>query len=90
MRRLPCKAHDSLPEPLKKFVDGQVASGRHSSATEYIRELIGEDENRKAEERLQSLLLERLQGKQTALTRDDWNAIRTEALAQVKARKKRK
>ena len=72
------------------IVDGQIASGRYSSASEYIRELIREDEKRKAEERLESLLLEGLQGKQAALTRDDWNAIRTEALAQVKARKNRK
>ena len=79
----------SLPEPLKEFVDGQIASGRYSSASEYIRELIREDEKRKAEGRLETLLLEGLQGKETALTRDDWNAIRKEALAQFKSRKKR-
>ena len=38
----------SLPELLKKFVDGQIASGRYSSASEYVRELIRDDENRKA------------------------------------------
>ena len=32
----------SLPEPLKQFVDGQIAAGRYSSASEYIRELIRE------------------------------------------------
>jgi antitoxin ParD1/3/4 len=79
----------SLPEPLKEFVDGQIASGRYSSVSEYVRELIREDEKRKAEERLETLLLEGLQGKETALTRDDWTAIRKEALAQVKARKHR-
>lgn len=79
----------SLPEPLKEFVDGQIASGRYSSVSEYVRELIRDDEKRKAEERLETLLLEGLQGKETALTRDDWTAIRKEALAQVKARKNR-
>jgi antitoxin ParD1/3/4 len=79
----------SLPEPLKEFVDGQIASGRYSSVSEYVRELIREDEKRKAEERLETLLLEGLQGKESALTRDDWTAIRKEALAQVKARKHR-
>lgn len=78
----------SLPEPLKEFVEGQIASGRYSSASEYIRELIREDEKRKAEERLEALLLEGLQGKEAAVTRDDWNAIRKEALAKLKARKK--
>lgn len=78
----------SLPEPLKDFVDGQIASGRYSSASEYVRELIREDEKRKAEERLESLLLEGLSGDESKLTRKDFAEIRAEALALV--RKKRK
>lgn len=77
----------SLPEPLKQFVDGQIAAGRYSSVSEYVRELIREDEKRKAEERLEGLLLEGLHGEETELTRADWQHIRKEALAQVKARK---
>jgi antitoxin ParD1/3/4 len=78
----------SLPEPLKQFVEGQIASGRYSSVSEYVRELIREDEKRKAEERLEALLVEGLEGKEAALTRNDWKDIRKEALAQVKARQK--
>jgi antitoxin ParD1/3/4 len=77
----------SLPEPLKQFVDGQIAAGRYSSASEYVRELIRADERRKAEERLETLLLEGLQGEETELTPADWKTIRQQALAQVKARK---
>lgn len=33
----------SLPEPLKEFVDEQVNSGRHSNASDYVRELIRDD-----------------------------------------------
>jgi antitoxin ParD1/3/4 len=79
----------SLPEPLKQFVDGQIAAGRYSSASEYIRELIREDEKRKAEERLEALLLEGLQGEESELTRDDWTAIRKEARTRIAANKKR-
>jgi antitoxin ParD1/3/4 len=78
----------SLPEPLKDFVDGQIASGRYSSASEYVRELIRDDEKRKAEERLEALLLEGLESAETELTRQDLSDIRKEALAQIKARKK--
>jgi len=78
----------SLPEPLKEFVDRQISAGRYSSASEYVRELIRSDEKRKAEERLEALLLEGLQGEDTALTRSDWKDLRTEALAQLKARRK--
>ena len=33
----------SLPDPLKKFVDGQISTGRYSSVSEYVRELIRTD-----------------------------------------------
>ena len=78
----------SLPDPMKEFVDGQVAKGRYSSASEYVRELIRADERRKAEDQLEELLLEGLQGEETAFTREDWQAIRQEALAQVKKARK--
>jgi antitoxin ParD1/3/4 len=78
----------SLPEPLKDFVDGQIATGRYSSASEYVRELIREDERRKAQERLEGLLLEGLQGQETELTRQELSDIRKEALARIQARKK--
>jgi len=48
----------SLPEPLKDFVDRQIAAGRYSSASEYVRELIRNDEKQKAEEHLAALLRE--------------------------------
>jgi antitoxin ParD1/3/4 len=78
----------SLPEPLKEFVDHQIAEGRYSSVSEYIRELIRDDEKRKAEDRLEMLLLEGLEGEESELTRKDFDAIRKEALAQLKRRKK--
>ena len=76
----------SLPDPLKQFVDGQIAQGRYSSASEYVRELIRADEKRKAEEQLEAKLLEGLTGAETELTSADWRAIRQEALAHVQAR----
>jgi antitoxin ParD1/3/4 len=77
----------SLPESLKGFVDAQIAAGRYGNASEYVRELIRADEKRKAEERLETLLLEGLQSAQTELTPADWSEILQEAIAQVKARR---
>ena len=79
----------SLPTPLKRFVDEQIAAGLYSSASEYVRDLIRGDEKRRAEERLEALLLEGLEGEESPLTRDDWTAIRKEALSRVATRKKR-
>lgn len=78
----------SLPEPLKKFVDGQIAEGRYSTHSEYVRELIRADEKRKTQNELEALLLKGLEGPRAELTRDDWNAIRDTARARVEARKK--
>lgn len=79
----------SLPEPLKRFVDGQIAQGRYSSVSEYVRELIRADEKRKAEAELEAKLLEGLSGAESELTALEWDDIRKEALARVAARKAR-
>ena len=78
----------SLPDPLKQYVDGQISTGRYSSASEYVRELIRADEKRKTEEQLEAKLLESLNSAESELTPADWRAIRKEALAKVEARKK--
>jgi antitoxin ParD1/3/4 len=44
----------SLPEELKSFVDDQV-TGRYSTSSEYVRELIRRDQDR---QKLRDLLLE--------------------------------
>ena len=78
----------SLPDPLKEFVDHQIADGRYSSVSEYIRELIRSDEKRKAEERLTALLLEGLDSEESELSPGDFEDIRKEAVAQMKRPKK--
>jgi antitoxin ParD1/3/4 len=50
----------ALPESLKDFVLQQVAEGAYGSVGEYVRELIHADQKRKAQEKLESLLVEGL------------------------------
>ena len=80
----------SLPEPLKQFVDGQISSGRYSSVSEYVRELIRADEKRKAEEELEAKLLEGLNSAEVELTPADWGDIRKQAMAKLKVRKQQR
>lgn len=78
----------SIPEPLKQFVDDQVASGRYGSVSEYVRELIRDDEKHKAQAKLEALLLEGVRsGPPTEMTRQDWEDIRREALGRLEPRK---
>jgi antitoxin ParD1/3/4 len=79
----------SLPDPMKQFVDGQIAQGRYSSASEYVRELIRADEKRKAEEKLEAKLMEGLNSPENELTPADWVAIRKEALAKLAQKQSR-
>jgi antitoxin ParD1/3/4 len=81
----------SLPDQLKEFVDHQIGSGRYSTVSEYVRDLIRGDEKRAAQERLEALLVEGIQSSQpTEMTRQDWEDIRREALKQFESRKSRK
>jgi antitoxin ParD1/3/4 len=77
----------SLPEPMKQFVDVQVSTGRYSSASEYVRELIRADERRRAQDQLEAKLLEGLNSAETEMTPADWADLRVQALAKVEARK---
>lgn len=46
----------SLPEALKKYVEGQVASGDWGTPSEFIRELIREDKERRLRSLEQDLI----------------------------------
>ena len=47
----------SLPQTLKDYVEHQVESGGYSTPSEYVRELLRQDQDRRAEQRLEALLL---------------------------------
>jgi antitoxin ParD1/3/4 len=70
----------SLPHRLKAWIEGQVADGRYSSASEYIRELIRADEKAKAQAKLEDLLLAGLEGEET-----DWTEADSAALLRLAA-----
>jgi len=50
----------SLPKVLKDYVESRVNDGGYSTPSEYVRELIREDQKRRAVEMLEALLAEGL------------------------------
>ncbi len=67
----------SLPEALKLFIDTQVRVGGYSTSSEYVRELVREDQRKKLEQRLSLLLLEGFEsGEYIAADMDYWNSKR--------------
>lgn len=66
----------SLPDSMRTYVEEQVASGGYSTVSEYFRELVRQDQKRKATERLETLILEGLDsGTATPMTAKDWEDI---------------
>ena len=79
----------SLPDTLREFVEEQVAEGGYSTASEYVRELIRADQKRRAEERLETLLLEGLQsGPAMEATPEWWEQFRADLLERHQSKQK--
>lgn len=65
-----------LSDDLKKFVDEQVASGRSTSAGEFIRQLLDKEKKQQARGKVEALLEEGLaSGPPVPMTNDDWELI---------------
>lgn len=74
----------SLPEPMRAWIDQQVAKGGYSTASEFLRELVREAQKREAQERLERLLLEGLDsGEPIELTDERWERLRKRVSARV-------
>ena len=53
----------SLPETMKTFVEERLVTDGYGTVSEYVRELIREDQKKREEEKLEKLLLTRLESK---------------------------
>lgn len=78
----------SLPEHLKAFIEDQVASGGYSTASEYVRSLIREAQERKTRETLEAKLLAAFADEPEEMSREDWDRLRAR-VRQVAAEKKK-
>ncbi len=79
---MPASMNISLPESMKAFVDELVQSGGYGSASEYIRELVRRDQKQRAQDRLEALLLEGLDGGDPVpVAPEYWNKLRQELAA---------
>ncbi len=77
----------SLPEQMRAFIESQVSRGSYSTASDYIRDLIRDDQKRKDQERLESLLLEALEGGDShEVTPEFFERLRERARQAIKAK----
>ena len=74
----------SLPDQMKDFIDERLTEGQFSSTSEYIRDLVRSDQKRRAQERLEKLLLEGLErGDPIEVTDDYVRQNRAELLSRL-------
>jgi antitoxin ParD1/3/4 len=72
----------SLPAPLKKFVDRQVKERGYAGVSDYVRELIRDDQKRAAADQLRSIIAEGLASGQPIVADDAyWERKRKKLLA---------
>jgi antitoxin ParD1/3/4 len=79
----------SIPDSIKELVDQEVASGTFPTAEEYIRALVEADQKQKALDRLEAQLIEGLDSPVSEMTQQDWDDIRREGLAEIRANRAR-
>jgi antitoxin ParD1/3/4 len=81
----------SLPDAMRDYIEEQVNGGGYSSVSEYFRELVRQDQKRKANERLEAMLLEGINsGTATEMTSQDWEEIRQAVRQRIAKRKESK
>ncbi len=75
----------SLPQSLKEYVEDQVSSGGYSTPSEYLRELLRQDQKQRAEQKLEALLLEGLNsGDPIEITPEYWERKRAQLVERHK------
>ena len=80
----------SLSDDLRAYVDERVRRGGFSTPSEFVRQLIREDQRQEADRRLEALLLEGLDsGAARKITEKDWKQVRAAVKNTLAARRTR-
>jgi antitoxin ParD1/3/4 len=77
----------SLPDQMRAFIDSQVNRGLYSTASDYIRDLIRDDQKRRDQEKLETLLLDALEeGGSQEVTPEFFERLRVRARQAIKTK----
>jgi antitoxin ParD1/3/4 len=77
----------SLPDSLREYVEERVGEGGYSTASEFFRELVRQDQRRSVQERFEKIIQESIEsGSAAPLTDEHWRALEDELEAKIRAR----
>ena len=78
----------SLPQSLKDYVEERAKEGGYSTPSELVRALVHDDQKRRAQEKLEALLLEGVHsGEPLLIPPQYWQRKRRQLLARFKRKK---
>ena len=81
----------SLPPTLKDWVDEQVSRRGFGTASEFVRQMLREEQQRELRQRIDAALVEGIEsGPSTPMTVQDWDDIRREGRRRLAKTKKAK
>ena len=80
----------SLPQSLKEYVEAQIERSGYSTPSEYIRTLLRDDQKRRAEDRLEALLLEGLESGESIPVTPEYIERKRKQLIERHAKKTKK
>ena len=81
----------SLPMPLKKWVEKQVAAGRYGNTSDLFGALIRAERQRQLHEQIETNLHAALaSGPSTPMTPEDWERLRQEGRKRILGNKRKK
>jgi antitoxin ParD1/3/4 len=79
----------SLPDQMKQYIEERLSDGGYSTTSEYFRDLIREDQKRRAKERLEALMLRGLESPANEWTKDDVDHIKNAVRERLAEKQKR-
>jgi antitoxin ParD1/3/4 len=80
----------SLPAPMKKWVEQQVAKKGYGTADAFFQEMVQRERALEARERIDDLLSEAIsEGEATAMTPKDWDRIRGAGMKLARGRRRK-
>ena len=80
----------SLNEELETFINQQIEQGRYQNRSEYMRALVRQDQERVAQERLESLLIEGLDSGSIEMTPEvskEFDALMASRISEARRKK---
>ncbi|MUG98235.1 type II toxin-antitoxin system ParD family antitoxin [Scytonema sp. UIC 10036] len=71
-----------IPDKMRVYVEAQVMAGAYNSIGEYFLDLVQQDQKRKAQEKLEALLLEGINSPGQEVTPEYWRSLRSTVLGE--------